>query len=146
MSIESKLADEIDKSNLSDPLFNATMVNGPMTIPYITEAEVISFIKSLKNSSTGYDDVPASIAKQLINSYIKSLTDLINKSIVKGIFPSELKVAKVIPIFKSGPTTELSNYRPISILSYFSKIFEKVLYNHLIDFIDKLNILYRFQF
>ena len=94
------------------------MVNGSMSIPYITEAEVISVIKSLKNSSAGYDDVPASIAQKLIISYIKSLTYLINKSIAKGIFPSELKIAKVIPIFKSGPTTEISNYRPISFHSF----------------------------
>ena len=92
-----------ETSNLSDTLSNVTMVNDSMLIPYITEAEVVSVIKSLKNSSAGYDVVPASIAKLLINSYIKPLTYLINKSIVKGIFPSELKVAKVIPIFKSGP-------------------------------------------
>ena len=146
VSIGSKLADEIDKSNLSDPLCNITVVNDSMSIPYISEAEVISVITSLKNSSAGCDDVPASIAKQLSNSYIKPLTYLINKSICKGIFPSELKVAEVIPIFKSGPTTEISYYRPISIISYFSKFFEKVLYNHLINFIDKHNILYKFQF
>ena len=57
-------------------------------------------MKSLKNSSAGYDGIPASIAKQLINSYIKPLSYLINKSISDGIFPTELKLAKVIPVFK----------------------------------------------
>ena len=122
------------------------MINDSITIPYVNESEIISDTKSLKNSSAGYDGIPASIAKQLINSYIKPLSYLINKSISDGIFPTELILAKVIPVFKSGPSTEISNYRPISVLSFFSKIFEKVLYNHLINFIDKHNILYKFQF
>ena len=67
-----------------------------------------------------------------------------NKSISIRIFPTELKLAKVIHIFKSGPSTEISNYGPISGFFFhsFQKIFEKVLYNHLINFIDKHNILY----
>ena len=55
-----------DKSNLSDTLSNVKIVNDSMSIPYITEAEVISVIKSLKNSSAGYDDVPASIIYQFL--------------------------------------------------------------------------------
>ena len=84
--------------------------------------------------------------KKTVNSYIKPLSYLINKSISDGIFPTELKLAKVIPVFKSGPSTEISNHRPISVLSFFSKIFEDVLYNYLVNFIDKHNILYKFQF
>ena len=63
-----------------------------------------------------------------------------------GTFPEELKLAKVIPIFKSGDKQDISNYRPISILSFFSKVFEKTMYNHLINFIDANKILYKYQF
>ena len=52
----------------------------------------------------------------------------------------------MIPIFKTGDKKDTLNYRPISILTFFSKIFEKTMYNHLISFIDKENILYKFQF
>ena len=52
----------------------------------------------------------------------------------------------MIPIFKNGDNQDISNYRPISILSFFSKIFEKTMYNHLINFIDKNKILYKYQF
>ena len=70
-----------------------------------------------------------------------------NTSIIKGIFPDELKIAKVIPIFKSGNKDLIENYRPISILSVFTKVFEKVMYKHLINFVDKKNdILYKYQF
>ena len=77
---------------------------------------------------------------------IKPVSFLINKSISNRIFSTVLKLAKVIPIFKSGPFSEISNYHLISVLSLFVKIFKNVLYNHLINFIDKHNILYKFQF
>ena len=67
----------------------------------------------------------------------KPLTYLINSSFECGIFPNELKLAKVIPTFKNGDKQDITNYRPISILSFFSKIFKKTMYNHLINFIDK---------
>ena len=120
---------------------NTTMKS--MFIPYISEYEII---KSLKNSSAGYDNIPASIAKQYIQHYIKPLTYLINSSFECGIFSNELKLAKVIPIFKNGDKKDISSYRLISILSFFSKIFEKAMYKHLINFIDKNKILYKYQF
>ena len=69
-----------------------------------------------------------------------------NSSINKGIFQDELKIAKGIPIFKSGNKESIENYRPISILSVFTKVFEKVMYKHLINFVDKNDILYKYQF
>ena len=66
------------------------------------------------------------------------LKHLINMSLETGIFPDQLKVAKIIPIFKTDEADIFTNYRPISILSSFSKIYERVLYNRLVEFIDKL--------
>ena len=114
-----------------------------MFIPYISEYEITETVKSLKNSSAGWDFIPASIAKQC---YIKPLTYLINSSFESGTFPEELKLAKVIPIFKSGDKQDISNYRPISILSFFSKVLEKTMYNHLINLIDANKIVYKYQF
>ena len=123
---------------------NPTMKS--MFIPYISEYEITEIIKSLKNRSAGYDNNPASIAKQCLQHYIKPLTYLINSSFKCGNFPNKLKLAKVIPIFKNGDKQDISNDRPISILSFFSKIFEKTMYNHLINFIGKNKILYKYQF
>ena len=103
-------------------------------------------VKSLKNNSAGWDFIPASIANQFIKHYIKPLTYLINSSFESGPFPEELKLAKVIPIFKNGDKQDVSNFRPISILSLFSKVFEKTMYNHLINSIDANKILYKYQF
>ena len=73
-----------------------------IVIPDITVGEIINVISSLNNSSAGYDDMSASIMKKCIDQYITPLTYLINYSIRQGIFPDELKIAKIIPIFKSG--------------------------------------------
>ena len=74
------------------------------------------------------------------------MTHLINKSIHQGIFPDDLKIAKVFPVYKSGDKSNISNYRPISVLSFFSKVFEKIVYNHVIDFINTNNLLTKQQF
>ena len=66
------------------------------------------------------------------------MTHLVNSSIIKGNFPDELKIAKVIPIFKSGNKDSIENYRPISIISVFTKVLKKIMYKHLINFVDKM--------
>ena len=84
--------------------------------------------------------------KQFININIEPLTHLINLSFEKGIFPNELKTARIIPLFKSGSSVDVNNYRSISILSFFSKIFEKLAYGHTTNFINNHNLIYKHQF
>ena len=67
-------------------------------------------------------------------------------SIEKGIFPDQLKIAKVTPSFKKGDTALMDNYRPISVLPCFSKILERIIYNRLYSFFTENNILYKKQF
>ena len=83
--------------------------------------------------------MPASIMKQLINYYAEPLTYLINQSISQGIFPEELKLAKVLPIFKCEDEQLVQNYRPISILPFFSKVFEKITSKYIIEFMEETN-------
>ena len=63
-----------------------------------------------------------------------------------GIYPNDLKIAKVVPIFKSGDATKCTNYRPISILSLINNIFEKILFKRLYDYLEKFRILYQYQY
>ena len=132
--------------NSLNPMQYVKSTLNSISIPIISESEVVAAIKSLKNSSAGYDEVPARVLKQNINIFIKPLTHLINSSIKEGIFPDELKIAKVVPIFKAADKHCIENYRPISVLSVFSKILEKVVYNHLIEFITKSKVLNKHQF
>ena len=69
-----------------------------------------------------------------------------NKSVSQGVYPSKLKHAKVIPVYKSDDETDPGNYRPISLLSNFNRIFEKVMFKRLKIFLDQNNIFFRSQY
>jgi len=62
------------------------------------------------------------------------------------VFPDKLKVSKVIPIYKEGPRTVMSNYRPIALSSPFAKIIEKLMCNRLVEYFNKYNMFYDYQF
>jgi hypothetical protein len=100
------------------------------------ENEVSTIINSMKNStSCGCDDVSSIDLKILCNVVSKPIASLINHYIEIGEFPSCLKSAKITPMYKGGDKREPGNYRPISLLSSFSKIFEKVLYRRFTSYI-----------
>ena len=109
--------------------------------------EVRTIISAITNSASGNDELPASILKQCTDSYLEQLTHLINLSIYLGIVHDELKVARVIPIFK-GEDEQLEQFecRPISILPFFPKISEKIVATCVIDFLDDNMVFYKRQF
>ena len=74
------------------------------------------------------------------------MVHICNLSLQKGVFPSELKIAKVVPLYKGGDEVYLVNYRPVSVLPVFSKLLERLMYDRLIVFLDEMNLLYNFQF
>ena len=122
------------KSDIDPLVFLHTNVNS-INIPEITFHEVEHVISNMTNSAAVYDELPSSIMKQCVETYVKQLTFLINMSITQGNFPNEIKIARVIPLYKGEDIQLITNYRPISVLPYFSKIF-----------LDKNNILYEYQF
>ena len=71
---------------------------------------------------------------------------MINLSLTDGIFPNELKLACVVPIFKTGDPIQYSNYRPVSVLPVLSKIYERIMYQRLLSFISDNDLLYKLQF
>ena len=109
--------------------------------------QIKSIINKLKpKSSSGDDGIPAKVMKRTMNLIIEPLTFIINLSLTTGIFPNQLKLAKVLPIFKSGDPLLPSNYRPISLLSTFSKIIERVMFNKMQSFFEVSNTLYTHQY
>ena len=86
------------------------------------------------------------VIKLSIDKILEPLTEIINLSLESGCFPDALKIAKVLPIFKSGDPERFENYRPISILPAFSKLFEKVVYNRIYRFLTDYNLLHNNQF
>ena len=144
VSIGPTLASNITCSK--DPLTYVNGIVNSIVVHNVTSMDIRTVISSLKNSSPGFDGIPSFVANQCIDYFIEPLTYIINMSFMEGVFPSELKLAKVIPIFKSGDSTKMSNYRPISILSFFSKIFEKLMYNIVNNFLYKNEVIYKYQF
>ena len=109
--------------------------------------EVINISGFLKAShSCGVDDVDPCIAHEFISLVADPLSSIFNSSFRTGLIPCELKSAKVIPLYKSGDRDNFINYRPISILPYFSKFIEKIVHNRLYDYFAKFNLLNESQF
>ena len=72
--------------------------------------EITNIIMNLKNSSRGWDIINAHVVKQTYSSYIEPLLHILNLSLSQGYFPNELKIAKVIPLFKNENKMRLTNY------------------------------------
>ena len=105
----------------TDPLHYIEILENSIYIPEIYMDEVRTIISAITNSPSGNDELPASIPKQCTDSYLELLTHLINFAISLGIVPDELKVARVILIFKGEDKQLVQNYRPISVLPFFPK-------------------------
>ena len=141
-SVANDLVSKIPASNInaSDFLQNLKVSHTLFLFP-TTHAEIMLIINYLKNGkSAGYDNITSNVLKQIANTVIEPLTYLINLSFVSGVFPSELKVAKIIPIHKAGDRNKYTNYRPISLLPVISKLIERLIHNRLMNFISKHSI------
>ena len=111
------------------------------------EAEILHTTTNLKAStSEGFDNISTQILKQTMKEVATPLTHIINLSLYHGIFPNDMKLAKIIPILKNGNTKLFNKYRPISILPAFSKILEKIVCNRLLHFLETKYILYKHQY
>ena len=118
-----------------------------MTNHELTEDELLNSVSLLKpNKSSGVDDVSSNVIIKSINFIKIPLLHIFNLSLKYGVFPENLKIAKVTPIYKTGDPSDVSNYRPISVLTCFSKILERVMYKRLYSFLTINNILYDKQF
>ena len=121
-------------------------VPNSMYIRKVEGSEVYNIIKDMKNKATLDTKVnPLKIANSDFK-FTDALAKVISASFNEGIFPKQLKTARVIPIFKSGSKKDVSNYRPISLLDAFSKIYEKLMHNRVVDFLESNNSLHDLQY
>jgi hypothetical protein len=113
-----------------------------MKLKYTTPKAIEKIIKSLKSKNChGYDGIPMKILKVSTPFITSLLTYICNKSLLSGIFPSRLNFSEINPLHKKGDTTDINNFRPISLLTSFSKILEKVIYTRLYQHIHQNNTL-----
>ena len=108
----------------------------------ITRKDLLETIESLvPKASCGYDLLSNRMIKKEKNRFCNLTLDLINETITNGVFPEVLKIAKVLPIFKKGDKTNMTNYRPISLLPVLSKIVEKVLNKQITNKLDEYHLI-----
>jgi hypothetical protein len=106
--------------------------------------EVMDIINDLNNGKSS--DIAVTVLKNSNRVLSPILCEYYNVFLSKGIFPSTLKMGQVTPIFKKGDAQLFENYRPVSTLPLFGKIFEKIIYSRLYDYLISNNILYDKQF
>ena len=145
------MAKEIDKKipkskrTYTEYLKNINL--NPLLLNPATEREIEKIINMFSEEKVvGLNSIPTNILKEYKKILSLPQALIINISFKTGIFPELSKIAHVFPVYKKGDQLNCSNYRPISLLSNTSKVFEKAMYSRLYDFLNKYNCLYKKKF
>ena len=139
-SLGEKLASYIpgSSSSSSDCLSKVKIDGARFKFKMIKPTDVCNILSKLKNSkATGMHLIPNNIPKSIKEIIVNSQSNVFNASILTKIFPHDFKIVRVTPIFKGSETEDIRNYRPISILALVARLFEKLLYKQLYDFLSK---------
>ena len=138
---------EIRPANKSFKDFLSTPNEHSIFLSPTDSYEIGNIIQSLNdNKALGPNSIPTYFLKLLSPTCSEIFSSIFNSCINSGIYPSCLKTAKVIPVFKKESPLDPGNYRPISLLSNINKIFEKLLHTRLTSFLDKHSCFYPLQF
>ena len=146
-SLAKNLNKNIDLNKENVPIFQSYLPKPQQQSLFLSDTstdEIICIIKELKNGKSS--DIPITVIKRVKEIIAPHLCKLFNSCISTGTFPSCLKLGKITPIHKKGPKNEISNYRPVSTLPIFGKIFEKIIYDRLFSFAADRKILSDTQF
>ena len=147
-SLPLQLDENVPSSNL-DPLHfvNSNVVNTLHNLSPCTPLEISDIINNLKITRENKNSIPIKLLKANKDVLSVVISHMINQAFTLGVFPRSLKSGIIVPIFKKkGEKNDVSSYRPISKLSYLSKIFEKVIYSRLINHFLLNNIISPCQF
>ena len=146
VNIGPNLANKIPRCDLTFKSYLPT-VNTKLNETVLSEDEFEEAFKSLKrNRAPGHDGLDVNIITSVYELIKKPLLKIFNESLNLSIFPENMKIVKVTPIFKSGKKELPKNYRPISVLPCFSKILEKIMYNRVYNYLNDNNLLFYKQF
>ena len=142
MNIGPSTEDSIQKvPNVSPSKFLRNRNQIDFVIAHVSNEEILVVMKSLEYKSTGPSNIPLRLLSIIADIIIVPLAYIINMSFLKGEYPDLLKIVKAIPIHKGGSTQDINNYRPISLLSIFDKIIEKLAHKRLYNFLIEHNII-----
>ena len=147
VNIGPKLANEIPSSEKHFSTYLKNPTHQDFIFANVTHQSVLECLSRLKSKkSTGNDKISTSLLKEIMPSVLNPIVHLFNLSLKTGYIPDHYKQAKVIPIYKSLDKEDFTNYRPISLLSTFSKLLEKIVAKQMFQFLNKFKILYEHQY
>ena len=148
VNIGPRLANEIETPhNKKSSDYLKKVITCKFHFELIDENETFKIIKSLKSkNSAGHDGLSFKTLKVIGPLLLKPLTLIINQSLITGIFPYQLKIAKVIPLCKKADNLVMDNYRPVSLLTSISKVFEKVAHKQLSKYFETNRLFYESQY
>ena len=142
-----KIVDDLPASTGPPEVYFNNPVSFSFSSSPVSQAEIVTAASQLlPKKSEDFNGLSMFFIKKLMHVLSLPLLHLIAKSLDTGVIPNQLKIAKVVPIFKSGDRTSPDNYRLISLLPNFSKILEKVVSNRLTGFLDDHNLISEHQF
>ena len=148
-SLVSKLPGVSDKFgiNFVNSFYRSKNVSaGAFAISPVTEDKVRAILSTLSvNKASGLDLIPSRFLRDSAGVIYSILTHIMNLSLSQGVFPSDMKNARVVPLFKKSSRADVGNYRPVSILSAISKIFERLVYEQVEEFFIRHDLLYELQ-
>ena len=142
VNVGSNLSRAIPKSNKDPRNFIQHTTYECFCVMPVNDEEVVKIISSFKDSSAGWDELKPGIIKNIKVCIVMPLAHICNLSFKRGVFPMQLKIANVVPIYKTGNEHVFSNYRPVSVLPVFSKLLERLMYIRLMNFITNNKLLY----
>ena len=142
-----KLAGKLPPSSECSLKFLKQRVRCSMKFGTLTEHDVSKIICALEiGKSSGHDGISATVLKWCLRYILSPLVCIFNAFMITGCYPKIFKIAKVSALFKGGVESEADNYRPISVLPILNKVFEKLLHNQLVQFLDTHGVLSKQQF
>ena len=146
INIGPTLAKSIPHVNKSPFSYLGSRLTESIYLAPVSENEIGQLIKSLKDTAAGFGDLNAMCLTISSQCLVKPLTHICNLSLSQDIFPEQLKIANVIPLYKSDDCMLFNNYKPVSVLCVVSKIFIKIMYNRGTTFLEMFHILHGKQY
>ena len=126
--------------------YTKEVISSVMQSSYVNEQKVQNIICDLSNKHSSPNKISNILLKKISPHVVPALTKLVNLSFSQGVFPTDCKITKVIPLFKSGKSDDVGNYRPLSVLSANSRVLEKAMMTILLKYLEEIKFFYKRQY
>jgi len=134
--------EEVGSLPIPETKFKKTEADDYLGMLVVTPEMVANKIKAMKdNKSPGVDGIPPKLLLETVEQISIPLAKVFNLSLNEGVVPFEWKEANIIPLFKKGSRNKVENYRPVSLTSVICKLLEKLIKDHMADFLVKHNLI-----